>query len=241
MATPSNRSQRALIIAATLAALLGTGISTAYAGSHKHSGYKHSGSKHSGHHSGSKHSGHHSSKHGYGEQKLYGTATQVNGGAGTFVVSGVNVQTDAYTRFQGYADNYISAGQFFSDIASGQVMLKVEGYTNAANQLIARKVEYAYAQSGYSQDNYYSGAYNVKLKGSPSQVNAAAGTLVIQGLNVTTDATTYFEGEHNMPLSAGQFFAALQPGVSYVELKGVDQGNGQVKAVKLDLKYYYGY
>ncbi|MFN3785275.1 MAG: hypothetical protein ACK4RS_00410, partial [Thiothrix sp.] len=70
---------------------------------------------------------------------------------------------------------------------------------------------------------------------------AAAGTLVIQGMNIMTDATTYFEGQYHLPMSREQFFAAVQPGVSWIEVKAADQGNGQALAVKLELKGYYGY
>ena len=131
--------------------------------------------------------------------------------ASDFAVNGLPVTTNAATEFDGGAA---------TDLALN-VRLEVEGVADGNGILVADEIEFR-------------GDRDVRISAQIDSVDTSAGTLVVLGITVTTDALTRFEDQSDAdidPLGVADLAAG-----DYVEVRGDEQpaGSGTVQASGLE-------
>ncbi len=126
-------------------------------------------------------------------------------GATSITVSGVQVDTDATTRF---GDR--EAPLTLADLKTGD-LVRVEGALQAGGKVLAREIERAAA--GASSE--------ALLRGTVDSLDAASAKLVVSGLTVKTDGSTRFVGVSGL--------ADLKAG-DRVAVQGTLQSGGSVLA-----------
>jgi len=151
------------------------------------------------------------------EAELRGAIQAINPGAGTLMVAGRNVVTNASTRIIGRHDAVLT----LKDLKVGDTV-EVEGAAQADQSVLARKVKL--------EDDEDDDEGEVEFKGAIQSINPGAGTLVVAGRNVFTNGQTRIRGDHDRPLT----LAELKVGQK-VEVKGVAQANG-VLAEKIEVE-----
>jgi hypothetical protein len=183
------------------------------------------------------------------EQEVQGPVSDINAGAGTFVVTideahhfiptdtTVTVTTGASTVFVSGGGIILTPADFFAALANGQE-IEVEGIYDAnTNTLAATRVK---LEDGENED------HDSQVKGPVSAINVPALTFDVtaqewegislganQVVHVVTNGSTVFE---HGSMTASQFFAALTSG-QQVEVEGVfDAGTSTMTAAKVDLE-----
>ena len=145
--------------------------------------------------------------------KFYGYVESLpaNGLVGTWTVGGRTVVVDPNTRIE----------QEHGPVAVG-AYVEVEGYLQSDGSIAATKIEVkASSSSGGSNTSY------VKFYGVVEDLPASGwiGDWVVSGRTVRVDANTRIEQEHG----------TVRIG-AYVEVKGIQQSDGSVNALKIEVK-----
>jgi hypothetical protein len=128
--------------------------------------------------------------------RLSGQVASVDATAGTFMVMGISVQTNAQTRFEDKTDAQVRP----FNVGSLQVgdFVEVRGTTGTGNSILAQRVEREDADERNDQ-------VRVRLRGVAADV--AQPEFTILGVTVLTNADTEFENEAEASIDAATFFA----------------------------------
>jgi len=128
--------------------------------------------------------------------RLSGQVASVDATAGTFMVMGISVQTNAQTRFEDKTDARLRP----FNVGSLQVgdFVEVRGSAGTGNGILAQRVEREDADQRNDQ-------VRVRLRGVAADV--AQPQFTILGVTVLTNADTEFENEAEASIDAATFFA----------------------------------
>ena len=125
-------------------------------------------------------------------------------GSNSVTLLGIQVNVTAQTEIEDKRDDLEPLT--VSDIQPNDY-LKIRGFTGADGAVIATELERE------DDDD------DVRLRGTASQIDAIAGTVTILGITVNTNGSTQFEGFDDQVLTATQFFAAVTPGLTIVQVQ----------------------
>ena len=132
-----------------------------------------------------------------------------------FDVAGVPVTTDSGTDYEGGSA---------ADLALN-VKIEVDGKLNASGVLVAEEV--SFRDGGGSGDEV-----DVEIAATVDSVSASAGTLLVLGITVTVDEFTRIEDQSDA--EERPFGLANLRGGDAVEIRGVAQDDGSVRATQLE-------
>ena len=150
------------------------------------------------------------------EAELRGAIQSIDLATSSLVVAGKKVVVNASTRILGQHDAPLT----LKDLKVGQTV-EVEGTAQADQSILARKVK-------LEDDN--DDDHEAEFTGAIQSINAGAGSLVVAGRSVSTNAQTRILGDHDQKLT----LADLKVGQK-VEVEGVAQGSGVLaRKIKLD-------
>ena len=146
----------------------------------------------------------------------------VDAAAGTLTILGVQITTDALTRFEDQSSNADGTPLNLADINVGDYV-EVRGSETPANSdaVVATRLE-----RDDSPDE-------AELRGIVDAI--AEPTLTVLGVTIETNAQTEFEDANEQPLTAAEFFAALQTG-SVVDVQGVESSDTVLIAEEIELE-----
>jgi hypothetical protein len=139
----------------------------------------------------------------------------------TLVVADRNVTTTSGTRYLDDDNNPLPNG--FDSLTAGQ-FVEVEGATLATGFFAATKIKF--------EDDHGTGiGAELEIRGEVESIDAAASSLVINGVLVNTNAQTSFLGFQNETVA----FSAFAVG-DFAEAEGAFQSNGSLLARKVKME-----
>lgn len=154
------------------------------------------------------------------EARVAGQIELIDLDAQTLVVFGVTVQVPASTEIENELNDDDSAT--LADLMVGDYV-EVEGRADG-NVIVASEIEVDELD-------------RTELRGIAGNVDAAAGTLEILGITVTTDGRTDYEGFNDEPLTMSEFFERVVDGQTSVEAQWDDAvTDATVPARELELE-----
>lgn len=143
------------------------------------------------------------------EAELEGTVDSIDAAAGSFVVLGVTVRTNALTRFEDQSSLHVT--QFdLSSLRTGDFVEITGSVDTNGTALRATRIERDDPES------------ELEIRGPATGIDAPARTLVILGVTVQADGDAEFRDGNDVRVSAAVFFAAAAGRI--VEAEGTWNG-----------------
>ncbi|MEL6301494.1 MAG: DUF5666 domain-containing protein [Pseudomonadota bacterium] len=143
----------------------------------------------------------------------------IDTGAGSFVVLGITVNTDASTKFEDFSSASLTR-LTIENLSVGDYIEVAAVPQEGVNTVLARTVERDDDEEG-----------EVVLEGTVTEI--AEPSFTILGVTVTTDANTEFEFD-DMTLTSAQFFDSLTVG-DQVEVEGIESSDTVIAAETVEL------
>ena len=153
--------------------------------------------------------------------KLEGNVDAIDLGNSTVTVLGVTAVVDNLTqRTDENSDPVKTFG--LVDISIGD-WVEIRGFVGAGNTLIATKLERHEQKPA------------VEIQGPAKDPNPDGGTVAILGVTISLQVDSNIKDADDNPLTAGEFFSAIEPGVTIIAVKGTVIGTKMVSAAEVRL------